>query len=221
MVNGARRVIVQSAVALVAASACVTSLAWAAPQSTSSSFTHVAGFDHIVTDKFEYNLNSGDFTIPGHFSATRAGTDLSADAATGNSKRKLLHAVGRVVLHSIQGASGGAVAQRPSTLTSDKLDADGARKMYTATGNMHFTQEGGREANSDNAVLDDANHHLHMEGNVHVRNGEQTIDAAVLDYDTLSGQLIGSGNVTISTPVETPTPGASGTAKPKRKKLPF
>ncbi len=219
MVNGRRRLALRSAATLIAASACVTSLAWAAAPA-SSSFTHVAGFDHIVTDKFEYNLNSGDFTIPGHFSATRAGTDLSADSATGNSKRKMLHAVGRVVLHSTQGAGGG-ISQRPSTLTSDKLDADGFRKLYTATGNMHFVQEGGREANSDNAVLDDANHHLHMEGNVHVRNGEQTIDAAVLDYDTLSGQLIGSGNVTISTPVETPTPGAAGTAKPKRKKLPI
>jgi lipopolysaccharide assembly outer membrane protein LptD (OstA) len=193
----------------------------AAPQPASeASGSAIAGFDHIRTDHLDFNLNSGDFTIPGHFVATREGTDITADSATGNSKRKLLHAVGHVIVHQNaplpQRGRATDLTQRPSTLTCDRLDADGVRKLFTADGNMHFTQEGGREATADHAVLDDANHHLHMEGHVVVKNGDQTIASDVLDYDTQTGQVEGSGDVTITTPVETPTPGPA--VAPKKKK---
>jgi lipopolysaccharide assembly outer membrane protein LptD (OstA) len=186
-----------------------------------TSVSHLAGFDHIQTDKFNYNLNTGDFTIPGHFTATRQGTDVTADRATGNSKSKIMHAEGHVIVHQNQPPPGkpSDLTERPSTLTCDKLDVDGTKKVYTATGNMHFTQEGGREATSDSAILDDGNHHLHMEGHVRVRDGDQTVEAETLDYDTLSGQLDGNGNVTITAPVETPQPAAPRAPKPKKKKI--
>lgn len=212
----------------VVASAFLGALLVAAPASATpesdaggTSVSHLAGFDHIQTDKFDYNLNTGDFTIPGHFTATRDGTDVTADHATGNAKSKIMHAAGHVIVHQNQPPPGkpSDLTERPSTLTCDKLDVDGGKKLYTATGNMHFSQEGGREATSDNAVLDDANHHLHMEGHVKVRDGDQTVEAETLDYDTLSGQLNGNGNVTITAPVETPAPAAPRTPKPKRKKL--
>jgi lipopolysaccharide assembly outer membrane protein LptD (OstA) len=211
------------ALAAVAASALGTTFAAAAPEAGPGyALNHVGGFDHISTQKFQYNLNTGDFTIPGHFTATREGMDITADRATGNSRKKLIHAEGNVVVHQRQPvAEHGKAAdltERPSTLTCDKLDVDGTKKTYVANGNMHFTQEGGREALADNAVLDDANHHLHMQGHVHVKSGEQTVDADVLDYDTLSGELEGSGNVTISAPVETPTPGPPGAPKPKKRR---
>ena len=213
---------VRASLAAFALAASAVALANAAPEAGAGyALSHVAGFDHISTDKFDYNLNTGDFSIPGHFTATREGTDVTADRATGNSRRKMMHAEGNVVVHQNHPISDKGKAtdltQHPSTLTCDKLDVDGTRKLYTASGNMHFTQEGGREAISDNAVLDDANHHLHMEGHVHVKNGEQTVDADVLDYDTESGQLQGNGNVTITSPVETPTPGPARSAKPKKK----
>jgi len=181
------------------------------PSDTGATMSHVGGFDNIVTAHVTFNLNTGDFTIPGHFTATRQGTDVTADRATGNSKTKIMHAQGNVVVHQNRelaghGGNASSLTQKPSTLTCDTLDVDGTRKLYTATGNMHFTQEGGREATSDRAVLDDANHHLHMEGHVHVRNGDQSIDADTLDYDTLTGQLDGDGNVTITSPVETAPP---------------
>lgn len=213
---------VRIVLAALGAASLVTSLASAAPEAGPGyALNHVAGFDHISTAKFDYNLNSGDFTIPGHFTAAREGTDVTADRASGNSRRKMMHAEGNVVVHQTQPMEKGKandLTQRPSTLTCDKLDVDGTKKLYVATGNMHFTQEGGREALSDTAVLDDANHHLHMEGHVHVKNGEQTVDADVLDYDTVSGQLQGNGNVTISSPVETPTPGAPRSAAPKKRR---
>jgi len=184
--------------------------------------SNIAGFDRIRTSKINFNLNSGDFTIPGPFSATRAGTDITADSAQGNSKTKLLHARGHVVVHQSQPlanrGSATDLTQRPSTLTADQLDVDGETKRYTATGHMHFTQEGGRDATSDSAVLDDTTHKLHMEGNVRVKNGEQTIESDSLDYDTLSGQLDGNGNVTITSPVASPGPN-DRIAGPKKKRI--
>jgi len=199
-----------------------TSFAAGAPETSAgaeSALNHLAGFD-IRTEHFTYNLNNGDFSLPGPFDATRSGTNITADRATGNSQRKQMHAAGHVVVHQNAPVSSGKAAdltQRPSTLTCNTLDVDGNRRTYTARGNMHFTQEGGHEATSDMAVLDDANHHLHMEGHVHVRNGEQTIDSDVLDYDTVTGQLVGNGNVTITAPVETPLPGVAATRAPKKK----
>ncbi len=186
-----------------------------------SAASNIGGFDRIHTDKINFNINNGDFTIPDAFTASRAGTDISADRATGNSKSKLLHATGHVIVHQNQPLNNRGKAtdltQRPSTLTTDKLDVDGTTKIYTATGNMHFTQVGGRDATSDSAVLNENTHKLHMEGHVRVKNGEQTISADTLDYDTQSGQLDGNGNVTIESPVETPPP----IARPKKIKAPI
>ncbi len=211
------------AFAVAVAAACVTSAASATPQAKPSySLSNVAGFDSIKTDRFTYNINSGNFDFPGHFDATRAGTNITADRANGNSLRKQLHAEGHVVVHQNQAVEGSGktvdLTQRPSTLTCDVLDVDGNRKIYTATGNMRFVQEGGREASADHAILDDANHHLHLEGHAHVRNGAQSIDSDVLDYDTVTGQLDGNGNVTITAPVETPSPGAPRPVTKKAKK---
>jgi lipopolysaccharide assembly outer membrane protein LptD (OstA) len=205
----------------------VASAAFAAPEDDSSASTsaasNIAGFSHIHTEKLLFNINSGEFTIPGHFTATREGSDITADHATGNSRQKVLHAEGNVIVHQTPSAAPGAkpspLTQRPSTLTCDKLDVDGIKKVYYATGNMHFTQEGGREASSDRAVLDDGSHQLHMEGHVHVRNGEQVIDGDVLDYNTQTGDLSANGDVTITAPVETAAPGPPASpGPPKRRK---
>lgn len=198
------------------------------PPAADTGASNVAGFSHIKTDKVSFNINNGDFTIPDRFTATRPGSDITADRATGNSKQKQLHAEGHVVVHQMSAATGtkstNDLSQRPSTLTCDRLDVDGIKKIYYATGNMHFTQEGGREATSDNAVLDDANHHLHLEGHAHVRKDDQVIDADTLDYDTASGELEANGDVTITAPYQTAPPGAAASAAPKKKRhggLPF
>jgi lipopolysaccharide assembly outer membrane protein LptD (OstA) len=190
------------------------------PSAPTTQFANVAGFDHIQTDDVQYNLNTGNFTLKDRFTAVRQGTDITADRATGNSRRKLLHADGHVVVHQNEPIHGRGKAseltQEPSTLTCDKLDVDGVRQTYVATGNMHFTQAD-REATADSATLDEANHSLHMEGHVHVRNAEQSIDADALDYDTLSGDVQGRGNVTIVSPVETPPAVPLPSAKPPTK----
>jgi lipopolysaccharide export system protein LptA len=200
----------------------------APPPGGDTGASNLGGFSHIRTDKVQFNINNGDFTIPDKFTATRPGSDITADHATGNSKQKQLHAEGHVVVNQTSAATGtkntNDLSQRPSRLTCDRLDVDGIKKIYYATGNMHFTQEGGREATSDNAVLDDANHHLHLEGHAHVRKDDQVIDADTLDYDTASGELEANGDVTITAPYQTAPPGAAASAAPKKKRhggLPF
>lgn len=186
--------------------------------------TNVSGFDHIQFNHLDWNMNTGDYTIPDRFTAVRQGTELTADRATGNSKKKLLHAVGHVVVHQTAALqSGGDVtkvtSQGPSTLTCDKLDVDGIAKTYVATGNVHFTQAD-REGTSDNATLNDNTHMLHMVGHVHLRDKEQTLDGDVVDYNTVTGEANVAGSpALIRMPMETPAPAARKTAAPKKKGL--
>jgi lipopolysaccharide export system protein LptA len=196
----------------------------APPPSTgggSSGFSHLAGFDHIQTDDVHYNLNTGDFTLKDRFTAVRDGMDITADSGSGNSKKKQLHAQGHVVVHSskkVEGHGAGAVTEQPSTLTADKLDVDGTRKLYQATGSVHFTQEG-RDASADSGTLDEVTNVLHMEGHVHIRDKDQFLDADVVDYNTASGEMNAHGGpVSIRMPLETPGPSAPATARPAKKK---
>jgi lipopolysaccharide export system protein LptA len=205
-------------------------LAGAAPQSRPSpaaytgGFHNIGGFDTITTKTIDTNLNTGDFTVPGHFDATRSGTEISADRASGNSKKKLVHATGHVVVHRTAPLQGsGEVAnkysQEPSTLTCDTLDVDGVGKYYVASGNVHFTQAD-REATADRGTLNDLTNELHLVGNVHIRDKEQYLDGTDVVYNTRTGDVKATGNpVMVRTPIETPVPGvpsAKPTAKPRK-----
>ena len=186
--------------------------------SSQPGFHNIGGFDTITTKTIDTNLNTGDFSVPEHFDATRGTTEISADRATGNSKTKSVHAVGHVVVHRtgpLQGQGALAGSSSPSTLTCDKLDVDGVRKYYTATGNVKFTQED-REASADHGTLNDITNELHLVGNVHIRDKEQYLDGTDVVYNTKTGDLKASGNpVIVRTPVETPVPGAA-TATPTK-----
>jgi lipopolysaccharide export system protein LptA len=192
------------------------------PESTvpdRAGFSHVAGFDHIQTDDVKYNLNTGEFSLKDRFTAVREDTDITADTGSGNSKKKVLHAQGHVIVHSkkrIEGSGASAVTEEPSTLTCDKLDVDGTRKLYQATGSVHFTQ-GDRDATADAGTLDDAHNVLHLEGHVHIKDKEQYLDADVVDYNTQSGEMNAHGGpVSIRVPLETPGP-VQPQPRPKRK----
>src|ERR1700686_129593 len=55
------------------------------PAPLGSSF---GGFDHIQAAQLNYNFQTGNYTIPDRFTATRMGTGITADKATGNAKKK-------------------------------------------------------------------------------------------------------------------------------------
>ncbi len=102
--------------------------------------------------------------MPQHFMASRADTQISADKATGNTRTKVVHATGNVIVHRtapIQGTGDSRIGPEPSTLTCDKLDIDGGKKFYVASGNVHFTQ-GTRDATADRGTLDEVTGLLHL-----------------------------------------------------------
>jgi len=182
-----------------------------------------AGLDNIQAADIMWNMTSGEFNVPGRFTAIRSGTEISADNGVGNSKQKTLHATGHVIVHQNKqfgtGTDTAKVTQEPSTLTCDKLDADGVRKFYVATGNVHFTQTN-RDMTSHSGTLDDAKHLLHLEGNVHIRDKDRYYDADVLDYNTQTGDADMHGRpAMIRLPVESPAPATAkpqATGKPKK-----
>jgi lipopolysaccharide assembly outer membrane protein LptD (OstA) len=219
-----------AAVALAAMLPAGAALAQSPPPAQSAlpgEFSNIGGFDSITTRTIDTNLNTGDFSIPQRFTASRSGTDISADHATGNTRKKLVHAVGNVVVHRTSPLEDknqlSKVTQEPSTLTCDKLDIDGTRKTYVANGHVHFTQAS-RDATADHGTLDDVSNELHLYGNVHIRDKEQYLDADDVVYNTKTGDVRATGNPVMvrapaSTPVPAgllPTPAGSPKAKGKR-----
>lgn len=190
-----------------------------APAPDANSLDVIGGFD-IRSASIDYNYSTGDYTIPSRFTATNGGTDISADRARGNSKRKVIVADGNVVVHQSRtpvkpGAATSHFTQAPSTLTGDHINADGVAKFYTVIGNVRFTQ-GEREASADRGTFNDATNEVHMEGNAVIKENGQTLNADVVDYNTQTGDGNASGNVTVVSPVETPAP-HSGQAPRKKK----
>ena len=72
----------------------------------------------------------------------RAGTDITADSAFGNDKKKILHATGHVIVHQHKqfgtGADSAKVTQEPSTLTCDKLEIQNKKKIYQTNAERVF-----------------------------------------------------------------------------------
>ncbi len=53
----------------------------------------------IVTDQTNWNMTSGDFTMPHEVKVTRPGTDARGDHAKGNTKLGTATLIGSVVVH--------------------------------------------------------------------------------------------------------------------------
>jgi lipopolysaccharide export system protein LptA len=140
----------------------------------------------VETDLTNWNQQSGAFSMPHHVRFVRAGTDGTADHAEGNSKLGTITLIGHVVVHDTGGAtqslSGGASAGgAPATLTSDKLTIDSKGKVYTAIGNVHFSQSG-RTGSADRGTLDRSTDVLRLEGNVILNDSGSTMTgSSVID----------------------------------------
>jgi lipopolysaccharide assembly outer membrane protein LptD (OstA) len=180
----------------------------------------IGGFD-IRSSSIDYNYATGDYTIPSRFTATNGGTDITAERAKGNSKKKLIVADGSVVIHQTHTPLKSAAAQShftegPSTLTCDHINANGNTKIYVVTGHVHFMQ-GDRDMVADHGTFNDATNQVHMEGLVVIKDQGQTLNADAVDYDTQTGDGKASGNVTVVSPVATPQAGVAGEAPHKKK----
>jgi lipopolysaccharide export system protein LptA len=147
----------------------------------------------IETDLTNWNQQSGAFTMPHHVRFERPGTDGVADRAQGNSKNGTITLIGHVVVHDLGGAtqslSGGApAAGAPSTLTCDNLAIDSKGKIYTATGNVHFSQAG-RTGSADRGTLDRSTDVLHLEGNVILNDSGSAMTGSTVT-DNLTSKVV-------------------------------
>jgi lipopolysaccharide export system protein LptA len=175
----------------------------------------------IETETTNWNLNSGDFTMPKEVRVTRQGSDARGDRATGNSKRGTATLVGNVVVHDDGGApeakevgkdySGGG----PSTITCDSLTLDSHDHTYDAEGNVKFTQ-GNRTGTARRGILNQVAHTLHLEGNVVLAEGQTSMRADVVDYNLQSRDVVASGApMMIKEPIPASSAAAAATPSPK------
>ena len=144
----------------------------AAGVSMAASGGGLAGFNfgewQLSTSAFNYFFETGVFSAPNHLTLTRPGSDISADRADGNEKQKFATLYGNVVLHDSRGSFSGIAAggsRAPVTLTCNELQMDGASKIYTAIGAVHFAQ-GSSQAYADRAVLNGITHRLELHGHL-------------------------------------------------------
>jgi lipopolysaccharide export system protein LptA len=184
-------------------------------------------FYRVETDTIVSQRN-GDFEMPHKVAFSRPGSDGTADSATGNDKRGTITMRGNVVLHDngaapeASGASDDYAKGGPATLTCDTLNVDSKKKIYIATGHVHFVQ-GKRVAVADKGTLDRSTGTLRLEGNVKTSENGSTMTAAVMDYNTNTKKIDANGKpIIIKQPVPPPEPGSgSPTPKPKKRRLPF
>ncbi len=170
----------------------------------------------IETQTTNWNLNSGDFTMPTEVKVTRPGTDARGDRATGNTKRGVATLMGNVVIHDTGSAP--EDYQGPSTITCDTLTIDSKTRTYDASGNVRFVQ-GNRIGTADRGILNQTMHTLHLEGNVLLSEGESSMRANVVDYNLQSRDVVASGGpMVIREPIPAASPGPPASPKPAKKK---
>jgi lipopolysaccharide export system protein LptA len=176
----------------------------------------------ITTDQTNWNLNSGDFTMPHEVKVTRPGTDARGDKAKGNTKLGTATLIGSVVVHDTGGApeakDAGGDYQGPATITCDELTIDSKNKTYDGYGNLRFVQ-GDRVGTAQRGVLNQLQHTLHLEGNVVLAEGQTSMRANVVDYNLQTRDVIASGQpMIIREPIPQRSPGPLPSPKPPKKK---
>jgi lipopolysaccharide export system protein LptA len=198
----------------------------AAPSSPTPSPSANSGMEmngyQIETDQTNWNLNTGNFTMPHEVKVTRPGTDARGDKAKGNTKLGTATLIGNVIVHDNGSApeakDAGADYQGPATITSDQLTLDSKNKSYDAQGNVRFVQ-GDRVGTAERAVLNQTKHTLHMEGDVVLAQGQSTMSANIVDYNLQTRDVIASGGpMIIKEPIPQASPGPSPSPKPTKKK---
>ena len=181
----------------------------------------------ISGQNLTWNQRSGDFTIPSEVKFTQPGTDVTGDHATGNSLTKSVKITGHVVLHnqkpvSTLGITSKSASAEPQTLTSDELDVDGPTKVYTAIGNVKFTQ-GAKVVTAARGQLDQIKHMLDLTGDVHINDTAtgQSVVAENVTYDTVNETVTASGKpgapFQIRAPVAPAAASPGPSASPKKK----
>ncbi len=166
------------------------------------------GFWTVKVSPLDLNFKTGNFSTPNRIFMTRDSGDITGDRASGNFKTKEFTIYGHVVMHDSEGNFAGLSSTKPThsrgpaTLTADQVHIDGAAKVYTATGNVHYVQAD-TTTDADTGTLNDINHDLDLVGHVHIVQGERNMQADHVLYNTVSGQAHAEGDpVTMQFPSE-------------------
>ena len=163
--------------------------------------------------------------MPGKASFSRPGTEASGDRAQGNTKRGTLTLSGNVNVNDSGSAPevgdqayGG---NGPANLSCNTLDVDAKSKIYTADGNVRFSQ-GSRTGAAEHGTLDRGSSKLRLERNVKLTDGESTMTANTVDYNlTTKDVVVHGGPIIIKQPVPSAEPRPASSASPKPKSAGF
>lgn len=193
-----------AAVILLAAPSAIEAAAGSpAPADAGTSFK--VGAWTLHASLLDANFKSGDFSTPNRLTLDREGGDIVGDRASGNFKTKHMTLYGHVVMHDSEGNFAGLSSTQPSqsrgpaTLTADQAQIDGAAKVYTAIGNVHYVQAD-TTVDSDKGTLNDDTHELFLQGHVHVVQGDRNMVADHVRYNTITGDAHAEGDVTMQFP---------------------
>ncbi|MDE2483374.1 MAG: LPS export ABC transporter periplasmic protein LptC [bacterium] len=198
---------IRSTLTLLALAALLGAAPAPTPSASADAGSYKIGVWTVNTSPLDANFKTGDFSAPNKVQMTREGGDIVADRANGNYKTKAVFLYGHVVMHDSQGNFAGlsstkpAQSRGPATLTADKVQIDGAAKVYTATGNVHYVQAD-TTVDAAKGVLNDTTHELDLTGNVHIVQGDRNMTADHVLYNTVSGQAHAEGNVVMQFPSE-------------------
>jgi lipopolysaccharide export system protein LptA len=151
----------------------------------------------------------------------RPGTDVDADRVDGNVGARVYEVSGHVVVHddpSIDrnSATSQVESSLPIIVHADRMSVDETKKIYAAHGGVTFEQ-GDRHGSADAATLNDVTHDLDLMGSARVAEGDRSLTADAIHYNTLTKAFAGTGNVELLSPAPTAGPGASPGPKPKKK----
>lgn len=179
----------------------------------------------VEGENLTWNQRTGDFAIPSNVKFTQPGTDVTGDKAAGNSLQRKVTITGHVVLHNSKPVSTLGVASKnapsePQTLVTDQLQIDGPAKVYTATGNVKFTQ-GAKVVTADRGQLNQINHLLELTGRVHIDDASsgQSMVAENVTYDTVNETVSATGKpFQIRAPVQSEPQVLAPAAPPKKKR---
>ncbi|MDQ2865151.1 MAG: LPS export ABC transporter periplasmic protein LptC [Candidatus Eremiobacteraeota bacterium] len=173
--------------------------------SADSGTTFNVGVWTVHMSSVDVGFKTGDFSTPNAVTMTREGGDINGDRANGNYKTRKMALYGHVVMHDSQGNFAGLSdtkptnSRGPATLTADQVQIDGAAKIYTAIGNVHYVQAD-TTVDASKGTLNDGAHDLDLQGNVHIVQGERNMVADHVRYNTVTGQAHAEGNVTMQFP---------------------
>ena len=153
----------------------------------------------IYMTEIDGNQRTGDFSTPCKVYVTRNGGDITGDRASGNFLKGVFTVYGDVVIHDTEGNFAGlssapvSKSHTPATLTADQVHIDDRTTTYTASGHVHYVH-GETVSDADSGTLIDAKHQLDLQGNVHISQGNRTIQAAHVLYNTVTDEAHAEGD---------------------------